>query len=189
MSTATATRTVNGVELPAPGAWVIDPSHSSVEVVARHMVISKVRGRFDAFGGTIVVAERPEDSSVVFTIDASSISTADDKRDEHLRGADFLATATHPEITFESTSIERATNGRWAVTGDLTVRGVTRPITVDVELEGVGSAYGGPRAVFSAELEVDREAFGLTWNISLEAGGVLVGRQLKIELNIQAVPA
>lgn len=188
MSTATATRTVDGVELPATGTWVIDPSHSSVEVVARHMVISKVRGRFDTFGGTVVVAERPEHSSVEFAIDASSISTADEKRDEHLRDADFLETATYPEITFKSTSVEAARKGRWAVTGDLTVRGVTRPITVDVDLEGVGSAYGGPRAVFSAAFEVDREEFGLTWNMALEAGGVLVGRQLKIELNIQAVP-
>jgi len=189
MSTATATRTVSGVELPAPGTWVIDQSHSSVEVVARHMVISKVRGRFETFAGTIHVAETPEDSSVEFTIDAASISTADARRDEHLRNADFLETSTYPDITFRSTSIDAGRNGRWAVTGDLTVRDVTRPVTVDVELEGVGSAYGGSRAVFSAAFEVDREDFGLTWNMALETGGVLVGRLLKVELNLQAVPA
>ena len=188
MTTAYATRTVNGVELPAPGTWVIDPSHSSVEVVARHMVISKVRGRFERFAGTIVVAQTPEDSSVEFTVDAASISTADDRRDEHLRSADFLETSAYPEITFRSTSVKAARKGRWTVTGDLTVRDVTRPVTVDVELEGVGSAYGGPRSVLSAELLVDREEFGLTWNLALETGGVLVGRQLKIELNLQAVP-
>ncbi len=187
-STAAATRNVNGVELPAPGAWVIDPSHSSVEVIARHMVISKVRGRFDAFTGTVVVADRPEDSSVELTIDAASISTGDARRDEHLRNADFLETGTYPHITFKSTSIEPARKGRWALTGDLTVRDVTRPITVEVELEGVGSAYGGPRVVFSAGFDVDREEYGLTWNMALETGGVLVGRQLRIELNIQAVP-
>jgi polyisoprenoid-binding protein YceI len=189
MTTATATRTIAGLELPEAGTWVVDQTHSGVEVVARHMVISKVRGRFTRFHGSIVVAEVPENSSVEFVIDAASIDTAEAKRDEHLRSGDFLDTATFPEITFRSTSIDAARKGHWLVTGDLSVRGVTRSVTVDVELEGVGSAYGGPRAVFSGEIEVDREDFGLTWNMALEAGGVLVGRQLKIELNIQAVPA
>ena len=189
MTIAIASRTVDGIEIPQPGTWVVDPSHSSIEVVARHMVISKVRGRFAAFSGRIVVSERPEDSSVEFVIDAASIHTADEKRDGHLRSGDFLETDRYPEITFRSTTVEPAgKKGHWTVTGDLTVRDVTRPVTLDVELEGVGSAYGGPRAVFSAEVEVDREEFGLTWNMALEAGGVLVGRQLKIELNIQAVP-
>jgi len=188
MTTATATRTINGLELPQPGTWVVDQAHSGIEIVARHMVISKVRGRFTTFSGTVTVAEAPEDSSVEFVIDAASINTADDKRDEHLRNADFLETDKYPQITFGSTEIKAGKNGHWLVTGDLTVRDVTRPVTLDVELEGVGSAYGGPRAVFSSEVEVDREEFGLTWNMALEAGGVLVGRQLKIELNIQAVP-
>lgn len=189
MSTALATRTVDGIDIPQPGTWVIDPSHSSIEVVARHMVISKVRGRFAGFSGKIVVADQPEDSSVEFFIDAASIHTADEKRDGHLRSGDFLETDKYPEITFRSTSVKAAgKKGHWTVTGDLTVRDVTRLVTLDVELEGVGSAYGGPRAVFSAEVEIDREEFGLTWNMALETGGVLVGRRLKIELNIQAVP-
>lgn len=188
MTIATATRILDGVELPAPGPWVIDPSHSSVEVVARHMMISKVRGRFGSFGGRVVVGERPEDSSVEVTIDAATVDTADVRRDEHLRAADFLDVANHPQITFRSTSVRPARRGHWEVTGDLTLRGVTRPVTLDVELEGIGAAYGGPRAVFSGTAEVDREEFGLTWNMALEAGGVLVGRQLKIELSIQAVP-
>lgn len=188
MTTATASRVLDGLELPAPGTWVIDPSHSSVEVLARHMMISKVRGRFSGFSGRIVVGERPEDSAVEVTIDAASIDTADARRDEHLRAADFLDVADHPEITFRSTSIRPRRRGHWEVTGDLTLVGVTRPVTLDVELEGIGAAYGGPRAVFSGVAEVDREAFGLTWNMALEAGGVLVGRQLKIELSIQAVP-
>lgn len=188
MTTATATRTLNGIELPTPGTWVVDPAHSSVEVVARHMVISKVRGRFEAFSGRIDVAASPEESSVAFTIDAASIHTADAKRDQHLRSADFLETDTYPEITFRSTSVEAGRRGTWLVTGDLTLRDVTRSITFDVALDGVGSAYGGSRAVFSAGFEVDREDYGLTWNLALEAGGVLVGRQLRIELNIQAVP-
>lgn len=186
--TTTATRTLEGVELPAPGTWVIDPSHSSVEVVARHMMISKVRGRFSSFSGRIVVAERPEDSSVEVVIDPASIDTADARRDEHLRAGDFLEVERYPEISFRSTSVEAARKGRWSVTGDLTLKGVTRPVTLAVELEGVGAAYGGPRAVFSAVAEVDREEFGLTWNMALETGGVLVGRQLKIEMSIQAVP-
>lgn len=189
VTATTATRTTDGQELPQVGTWVIDPAHSTVEVVARHMVIAKVRGRFDRFSGRIEVADRPEDSSVEFVVDASSIDTADGKRDEHLRSGDFLESDTYPEITFRSTSIEPGRkSGHWSVTGDLTVRDVTRSVTADVELEGVGSAYGGPRAVFTSEIEVDREDFGLTWNMALEAGGVLVGRQLRIELNLQAVP-
>lgn len=189
MTIATATRTIDGLELPQAGTWVIDPAHSSVEIVARHMVISKVRGRFDRFSGTILVADRPEDSSVELVIDANSIDTAEARRDEHLRGADFLETDVYPQVTFRSTTVEAGRKaGHWLVTGDLTVRDVTRPVTVDVELEGVGSAYGGPRLVLSSEFEVDREQFGLTWNMALEAGGVLVGRQLKIELSIQAAP-
>lgn len=188
MSTSTATRTIEGVELPATGTWVIDPAHSSVEVVARHMMISKVRGRFDSFSGRIHVAEQPADSFLEVVLDAASISTGDERRDGHLRNADFLETDKYPEITFRSTRIELAKLGRWSVTGDLTLRGVTRSVTLDVTLEGVGEAYGGPRAVFSAEAEVDREDFGLTWNMALETGGVLVGRVLKVELQIQAVP-
>ena len=188
MTITTASRVLDGVELPAPGTWVIDPSHSSVEVVARHMMISKVRGRFASFSGRVVVGDQPESSSVEVTIDAASIDTADARRDEHLRAADFLDVANHAEITFRSTSVRPGRRGRWEVTGDLTLRGVTRPVTLDVELEGIGAAYGGPRVVFSGVTEVDREEFGLTWNMALETGGVLVGRQLKIELSIQAVP-
>jgi polyisoprenoid-binding protein YceI len=188
MSATTAIRTLDGVELPAPGTWLVDPSHSGVDVVARHMMIAKVRGRFGSFSGRIVVADRPEDSSVEVTIDAASIDTAEARRDEHLRGADFLDVERYPEITFRSTSVKPGRRGRWHVTGDLTLRGVTRPVTLDVELEGLGAAYGGPRAVFNASAEVDREEFGLTWNMALETGGVLVGRTLKVELSIQAVP-
>ena len=187
--TVTATRTINDAELPTTGTWVIDPTHSSIEVVARHMMISKVRGRFAAFSGRIQVADRPEDSSVEVVLDAASISTADERRDQHLRNADFLETATYPEITFRSTRIDPGPKGRWLVTGDLTLRGVTRPVTLDVTLEGVGEAYGGPRAVLSAEVEVNREDFGITWNAALETGGVLVGKILKVELQIQAIPA
>lgn len=184
--TKVPTRTIDGLELPAAGTWVIDPSHSSVEVVARHMVISKVRGRFTRFSGQIEVGETPEASSVELTVDATSIDTADQRRDDHLRAGDFLDTERFPEITFRSTKVDGGRRGHWQVTGDLTVRGVTRPVTLDVELEGVGAAYGGPRLVVSGTLEVDREEFGLTWNMALETGGVLVGRQLKIELSIQA---
>lgn len=188
MATGTAIRTVEGLELPQAGRWTIDPAHSGVEFVVRHMMISKVRGRFTRFAGHLDVAERPEDSAVEVTIDPASISTADDKRDEHLRSADFLDVERHPEITFHSTSVKPGRGGRWAVEGELTLKGVTRPVVLDVELEGVGSAYGGPRAVFSGAAEIDREEFGLTWNMALEAGGVLVGKQLRIELSIQAVP-
>ena len=190
MSIATAVRTIDGLELPAAGTWVIDSAHSSVEVVARHLVISKVRGRFTRFSGRIHVAELPEESSVNFSIDAASIHTADERRDEHLRSPDFLDTANHPEITFASTSVSAGRKaGHWTVTGDLGVRGVTRQVSFDVALDGVGSSPdGSPRLVVSSQFEVDREEFGLTWNVALETGGVLVGRQLRIELSIQALP-
>ncbi|MGH9281890.1 MAG: YceI family protein [Acidimicrobiales bacterium] len=187
-TTQQATRTVGGQDLPAAGTWIIDPSHSSVEVVARHMMISKVRGHFSRFEGVIQVGDDPAESSVELTVDAASIGTADERRDGHLRSADFLDVERYPELRFRSTRVEPARPGHWRVTGDLTIRDVTRPVEFDGVLEGVGHAYGGPRLVVSGQLEVDREEFGLTWNVALETGGVLVGRQMKVELNIQATP-
>lgn len=190
MSTATAaTRTVAGVALPAPGRWEIDQAHTSVEFVARHLVVSKVRGRFGGFSGAIEVADDPAASSVEVVIEAASADTGDGKRDEHLRSGDFFDVERFPHLRFRSTAV-RPVGNRWAVEGELTIRDVTQPVVLDTVFEGVvTNPWGRQVAVFEASTEVDRDAFGLTWNAALETGGVLVGNKVKIELAIQAVRA
>jgi polyisoprenoid-binding protein YceI len=189
MAVALGTRTVDGVQLPAAGRWDIDRSHSSVEFAVRHLMVSKVRGRFGEFSGTLHIGEAPEESSVEVVIEATSIDTRDGGRDEHLRSADFLDVAGHPTLTFRSTAV-RGRDERWQVDGELTIRGVTRPVTLDVTLEGVvRSPWGKQVASFTASTEVDREDFGLTWNQALETGGVLVGRKVRIELSVEAILA
>jgi polyisoprenoid-binding protein YceI len=180
VSTSTST-------LPTTGTWTIDPSHSEVGFTVRHLGISKTRGRFAGFGGDIVVAERPEDSRVSVTIDPSTVDTKDSGRDEHLRSADFFHVADHPEWTFVTTSVTPK-GDRWAVTGDLTIAGVTKPVVLDTEVTGlVTDPWGNDRVGFVASTEVNREDFGLTWNAALEAGGLLVGKTVKIDLEVEAV--
>lgn len=188
MATASAVREVQGQELPAAGTYAIDQSHSTVEFVARHLMISKVRGRFADFEGTVRIADDPVESSVEVTIDAASISTGDDTRDGHLRGADFFDVEQYPTPAFHSTGVEQGRGGTWRVRGDLTVRDVTRPVVLEVEFEGAStSPWGDQRIGFTASTEIDREEWGLTWNQALEAGGVLVGRKVRIELAVQAI--
>ncbi len=183
-----ATRTVDGHDVPATGAWSVDQAHSTVEFVARHLMVSKVRGRFNDYEATIDVGERPEDSTVAVTIAAGSISTGDAARDAHLTGADFLDVERYPTITFTTRSV-RATGSAWAVDGDLTLHGVTKPVTLAVEFGGTATdPWGNTKAFFSATSEIDREDFGLTWNQPLANGGVLVGKKLRIELEIEAAP-
>jgi polyisoprenoid-binding protein YceI len=183
-----ATRTVDGVVLPAPGVWEFDPAHSHLEFSIRHMVVGKTRGRFSTFTGTITVAEEPSESSVELTIEAASIDTREPKRDDHLRSPDFLDVANYPEITYKSTAV-RGSRTDWHVTGDLTVAGKTKQIELDVTLEGVmgKDAFGFSRAAFSGETELDREDWGLTWNMALEAGGFLIGKTLKVTFEVEAV--
>ncbi|MBK9178839.1 MAG: YceI family protein [Acidimicrobiales bacterium] len=187
-STSAATRTVDGVELPVAGTWAIDPSHSTVGFVVRHLMVGRTRGRFGAFDGVVTVAEDPTASSVEVTIDAASIDTRDETRDGHLRSPDFFDVERHPSLTFESTGVVPVGAGRWSVTGTLTIRGEARPVTLDVEYEGTEvDPWGNQRAAFTARTEVDREAWGLTWNQALETGGVLVGKKARIELEVEAV--
>jgi polyisoprenoid-binding protein YceI len=183
-------RTYEDREIPAPGKYDIDAAHSSVEFIGRHLMITKVRGRFPEVSGTINIAEVPEESSVDVEIQVASVDTGQEQRDEHLRGPDFFHVEKHPTITFRSTKVEPGRKDTWAVTGDLTVRDVTRPVTLDVEFEGANaSPFGDQRVAFSASADVDREDWGLTWNVALETGGVLVGKKVRIELNVQAVAA
>jgi polyisoprenoid-binding protein YceI len=172
--------------LPATGTWVIDPSHSSIEFIARHLVVSKVRGRFAGFSGTLNVTDPIESSAVEVSIDAASIDTNDDSRDQHLRSADFLDVETHPTLTFRSTGAHRRSDSDWTIPGELTIRGLVQPVELAVEYLGVFvDPWGNEKAAFTASTEIDREAFGLTWNQALETGGVLVARTVRIELEVQ----
>jgi len=172
-------------ELPTPGTWVIDPSHSTVGFTARHLMVSRVRGRFTEFSGTVVVGEAVEDSTVSVTIQAASFTTGDEQRDGHVRSGDFLDVEAFPTLTFEGRAPRRAGDG-WVLPGQLTIRGVTRPVELEVEALGVlADPWGNRKAALAATTEIDREEFGITWNAALEAGGVLVGPKVKIELDVQ----
>jgi len=185
---AAATRIVDGREVPPAGTWQIDPSHSEIQFSVRHMMISKVRGRFREFAGTIEIGERPEDSRVDVVIEAASIDTRDRTRDAHLRSAEFLDVERFPEVRFRSTSARPGEKDRWDVTGDLKVRDVTRPVVLHVEFCGATvDPWGNLRAGFLADAEIDREEFDITWNQALEAGGFLVGKGVRVDIDVEAI--
>jgi polyisoprenoid-binding protein YceI len=171
--------------------WTVDASHTGVGFSVKHMMVSKVRGRFTGVEGTI--EGNPEDltgSNINFTIDASTIHTNSDDRDNHLRSADFFDTETFPKITFVSTDIVKKGDNEYNVTGDMTVKDVTKKVTFEAEYEGTGKNPWGVDVVgFEVEGKISRKEFGLTWNQALEAGGVLVGDDIKITIDLQANPA
>lgn len=182
-------RTTDGIQVPTAGRYEIDGVHSSVAFSVRHAMVAKTKGRFGDVSGTIVIAEDPSASTVEVRIGAASIDTRDEGRDGHLRSPDFLDVETYPELTYRSTGVRRDGDD-WIVDGELTIKGVTRPVTLEVEFEGgVIDPWGNPRLGFSASAEIDREDFGLTWNQVLETGGVLVGKKIKIDLDVEAVAA
>ena len=188
-TTAPLTRTVDGTELPAAGTYTLDVSHSSISFTVKHLMVSKTRGAFTDFFGTIVIGEDPTKSSVEVTVNVNSIETRDEKRDGHLRSPDFFHVDEHPTMTYRSTSV-KPSGSEWLVDGELTVHGVTRPVQLKVEFEGAASTPWGGKAIgFSAKGEVNREDFGLTWNQALETGGVLVGKKATIEIEAEATPA
>jgi polyisoprenoid-binding protein YceI len=190
IASAPTTRTVDGLEVPAPGRWELDASHTTIGFVAKHLMVAKVRGGFTRFSGGVTVAERIEDSVADVAIEADSVHTGDEGRDAHLRTNDFFDIEHNPHITFASTRIAARGKGRWDVTGDLTIRGITREVVLDATYEGAFvDPWGTPHAVVSASTDVDREDFGLTWNQALETGGVLVGRKVRLEIEAQLVPA
>lgn len=185
---AELTRTVNGSEVPAPGVYTLDVAHTTVEFVARHMMVSKVRGTFHGFEGTITVAEDPIQSSVSASVDVATVDTREEKRDAHLRSADFFDAERFPKLTFTSTRVLPAGGSDWKVEGDLTIHGVTRAVVLDVEFNGAsGDPYGGTRIGFSASTEIDREDFGMTFNMALETGGFMVSKLVKIEIEAEAI--
>ena len=173
----------------ALGTWNIDPSHSAIAFSVRHMVISKARGRFTKWSGELQFdAEKPRASSVQVTIDPASIDTADAQRDAHLRSADFLEVEKFPTASFRSTKVEHLGGPALRVTGDLTIRGVTKPLVLNGEFLGVAkNPWGKTVASFAASGEIDREDFGMTWNQVLETGGVLVSKKFQIEVEVEAI--
>lgn len=179
--TRTATQTAT--------TWQIDPAHTQVEFTVKHMMFSKIRGRFEKVDGSLRFDPDGDlgDAGVRVTIDAASIDTGQEDRDEHLRSADFLAAEEFPELTFESTSVEGGRDDEFTIAGDLTIRGVTRRVELDAELSGIATdPWGNERIAFSASTTIDRRDFDLTWNQALETGGVLVGHEVKISIEVQA---
>lgn len=171
--------------------WNLDTVHSGINFSVRHMVVSKVRGRFTKFSGNVELDENDLARSVVeATIDASSVDTGTAQRDEHLRSADFFDVEHFPQIRFRSTGIEKLGGERYRLTGELTIRDVSREIALDVEYGGRGKdPWGNERVGFTAKTALDRKDFGLKWNQTLETGGVLVSDRVEIELELQAVKA
>ena len=186
-TTTTTTRTVQGVEYPAVGTYDIDVSHTRVGFAVRHMAVSKVRGEFQEFAGTLELGEDPVDSKIEVTIQAGSVNTNDENRDNHLRTSDFFDTEHHPVWTFTSTAIRPVTATEWHVDGDLTIRGVTRQVTLDATLEGVvKDPYGNHRVGFSATTSIVRDDFGVSFNGVMEAGGLVVAKKVDIDLELEA---
>ena len=173
----------------APGTWTVDASHSTIGFVARHLMVAKVRGRFNEFSGTITVADDPLQSKVDATVQIASVETNDAGRNGHLLSADFFDAEQHPTMTLSTTGIS-ADGDDYVLHALLTIKGVTHPVDFELEFEGVVTdPWGNTKAGFSAEAEVNRKDWGLEWNVALETGGVLVGEKVKIQLEIEALKA
>jgi len=171
------------------GTYTLDPAHTRIGFVARHAMVTKVRGSFDEFAGTAVLdGANPANSRVEVTIEAASIDTRNAQRDEHLRGNDFLAMQEYPKITFASTGVRQAGETTFDVTGDLTIKGVTNSITIPFEFEGAAKdPFGNERVGFEGSVTINRKDYGVTWNAALEGGGVLVSDKVTLEFEISAI--
>ncbi len=184
MSNASTTDTIPGYQV---GTWAIDPVHSDVSFTIRHMMVSKVRGRFASFEGQIVTAQNPLDSTVSVTIELSSIDTGNADRDAHIRSADFFDVDNNAKMTFQSTGVS-ATEDGYRVQGDLTLHGVTKRVHLNVDPNGFGpDPFGGTRVGFSATTDISRKDFGIDFNMPLEGGGVVLGDKIQVSLEIEAV--
>ncbi|MDH4353796.1 MAG: YceI family protein [Actinomycetota bacterium] len=173
----------------ATGTWEIDPSHTRLAFAAKHAMVTTVRGQFDAFSGTLVLdGDDPTASSATVSIDAGSFSSGSADRDAHVRSGDFLDVETFPTLTFVARDVRRLDADRFVMVGDLTIRDTTRPVEITAELEGVTTdPFGNVRIGFSGTATISRKDFGLTWNMALEAGGVLVSDKVRITLDVSAV--
>jgi polyisoprenoid-binding protein YceI len=187
MTITTATRSHGTTILPVPGVWDIDPGHTEVAFIGRHFMLTRVRGHFTGVTGQITVAEDPRASTVEVAIDMATVESGNPTRDGHLRSAELFDVETYPGATFRSVSVDWL-GDHGTMTGDLTIRDVTRRVTFDVTYEGYAKdPWGAHRAVASARTGIDREDFGITWNMALETGGILVSKEIQLEINLEAV--
>ena len=181
-------REYQGLQIPVAGTYKLDAAHKRVGFVVKHLMVSKVRGNFGEAEATITVAENPLESSVTATITTASVFTGQPDRDNHLRTSDFFEVEKYPTIEYRSTGIKSIDGNEFVLEGELTIKDVTRTVELEVEFEGAGrSPYGFDVFGFSATTEIDREDFGLTWNVALETGGVMVGKKIKIEIEGEAI--
>jgi polyisoprenoid-binding protein YceI len=186
VTTPTTATSIPGYEA---ATWNIDPAHSEVGFSVRHMMVSKVRGRFTGFSGTIVTGEDPVQSSVTAEIEMASINTGQEQRDEHIKSADFFEVETHPTMTYKSTGI-RVEDGEYVLDGDLTLKGVTKSVPLNLELNGFGpDAWGGTRAGFTATGEINRRDFNVNFTAPMQNGGVVVADKIQLPLESEAVQA
>jgi len=184
----TSTREFEGLQIPAAGTYQLDAAHKRVGFVVRHLMVSKVRGNFAEADATITIAEDPLQSSVVATITTASVQTGTVDRDNHLRTGDFFEAEKYPHMTFRSTGIKSHAGAEFVLDGELTIKDVTKPVELVVEFEGATtSPYGQAVFGFSATTEIDREDWGLTYNMALESGGVMIGKKVKIEIEGEAI--
>lgn len=187
MSETMTEREYQGIALPPVGTYRFDKAHTELGFVARHM-ISKVRGRFTEFDGTIVIGDSLEDSCVEVEIEAASIWTDTGMRDDHLRSGDFLEAGTYPKLTFRSTAVRPTGGTTFQLVGDLTIKDTTNEVVLDAEFLGFGpGSQGGTIVAFTAKTEIDREDWDMTWNMAVETGGLLVGRTVQIEIDVEAL--
>jgi polyisoprenoid-binding protein YceI len=183
-----ATRAVGNTTLPAAGSWQIDPGHAEVAFVGRHFMLTKVRGRFTDVSGVVTIAPDPADSTLEVLIGMASVNSGSDARDDHLRSADLFDVERWPTAMYRSTRVTWTGGDEATVEGELTIRGITRPIPLAVRFVGHAlDPWGGQRAVYSATGRVNREDFGITWNMALETGGILVSRDVDLEIEVETV--
>jgi polyisoprenoid-binding protein YceI len=189
METGTSTAAAITPTPTTATTWEIDPGHTTVEFSVKHMMVSTTKGRFGGVGGTLVVDEQdPTRSSATVTIDAASVDTREERRDAHLKSADFFNVETHPQITFKSTRIVPESDVDYKVYGDLTILGVTREVVLKTEYHGQNKTPWGSEVIgFTAETKISRKEWGLTYNAALETGGFLIGDDIKIHLEIEAI--
>ena len=186
-SAPTPTRTVAGTELPGAGIWKVDPGHAEVGFVGRHLTLTKVRGRFRVVDATVEIGDRIENSRIEATIQMASVDSGDDTRDDHLRSADLFDVDRYPTATFRSIRI-KPQGSRGVVVGDLTIKDVTRPVELEVEFLGaVVDPWGNQRAVFDGRGRLNREDWGLTWNMVLDSGSLLVSKEIELTLHVELI--
>jgi polyisoprenoid-binding protein YceI len=187
METTQLTREYEGSAIPVAGTYVFDAAHTHVGFVVRHMMVAKVRGTFAPPTGTFTIAEDPTQSSVAVEIDWSTVTTGEPNRDNHLRSPDFFDVEKFPTISYRSTGVRHVKGDDWVLDGELTVQQVTRPVALDLEVNGVGrDPYGNVKIGFSGTTKINRDDFGLTYNAALETGGFMVGKDVTIEIDVEA---